>query len=282
MAWRKKILNFVVNLEAPCISVPYIGMEYQYENFKAEVRESPASAGPLSLPRELRPRERLLDSGPEALSDKELLSIVLVSGIQGKSVSVLAEELIEKLDREKYIPTVKELMELSGMGESKACTVAAMLEFGRRKWASGQRIRNPVDIFSLIRHYADRRQERFVCLSLNGAHELLAVRLVTIGLVNRTIVHPREVFADPILDRASAIVVAHNHPSGNLKPSAEDMEITHRLKTAADILGICFLDHVIFSETYFFSFRQEGLIESKKDNGREKASGWFGEGLNNH
>jgi len=252
-------------------------MEYQYENTSSEVRESRVCPGPLSLPRESRPRERLIRCGPEALSDKELLSIVLVSGIQGKTVSVLAQELLGKLDREKGIPAVKDLKELTGLGESKACTIAAMLEFGRRKWASGQRIRNPMDIFDLIRHHADRRQEKFVCLSLNGAHELLAVRLVTIGLVNRTIVHPREVFADPLLDRASAIAVAHNHPSGNLNPSAEDSDITRRLKAAADILGINFLDHVIFSETSFFSFRQEGLIETKNKDDEEEAPGWFGD-----
>ncbi|MDR0496904.1 MAG: JAB domain-containing protein, partial [Treponema sp.] len=93
----------------------------------------------------------------------------------------------------------------------------------------------------------------------------LAVRIVTIGLVNRTIVHPREVFADPILDRASALVVAHNHPSGNLEPSAEDDEITSRLKAAGDILGVNFLDHLIFSENFYFSFRQEGLIKKEKE-----------------
>ena len=255
----------------------YRGMEYQYENFKSEVRENPVCAGPLSLPRESRPRERLIRSGPEALSDRELLSVILVSGIRGRNVSVLARELMEKLDREKDIPTVKELSELSGLGESKACTVVAMLELGRRKWASGQRIRNPMDIFSLIRHHADRRQERFICLSLNGAYEVLASRIVTIGLVNRTIVHPREVYADPLLDRASAIAVAHNHPSGNLKPSSEDCEITQRLKAAADILGISFLDHVIFSETNFFSFRQEGLIESTHEKDKKGIHGWFGD-----
>ena len=253
-------------------------MEYQYENFRAELREkSPDCSGPLSLPRELRPRERLIRCGPEALSDEELLSVILVSGIQGKSVSVLARELLGKLDRDRGMPSVKELRGLAGLGESKACTVAAMLEFGRRKWASGQRIRNPLDIYNLIRHHADRRQERFICLSLNGAHELLASRIVTIGLVNRTIVHPREVFADPLLDRASAIAVAHNHPSGSLKPSTEDCEITVRLKAAADILGISFLDHVIFSAVNFFSFRQEKLIKPSKGEGKGELPGWFGE-----
>ena len=216
--------------------------------------------GPLSLPSEERPRERLIRYGPEALSDRELLSIILVSGVKGKNVTFLAYELLRKLDNAKDIPPVKDLCRLTGFGVSRACTITAMLEFGRRKWASGQRIRNPGDIYNVIRHHADRRQERFICISLNGAHEVMATRIVTIGLVNRTIIHPREVFADPILDRASAIAVAHNHPSGSLQPSDEDSEITKRLKIAADILGINLLDHLIFSETSYFSFRQEGLI----------------------
>jgi DNA repair protein RadC len=139
-----------------------------------------------------------------------------------------------------------------------------MLEFGRRKWAGGVRIKHPQDIFNLIRHYADRRQERFLCMSLNGAHEVIATRVVTIGLVNRTIVHPREVFADPLMDRASAVIVAHNHPSGQLSPSPEDDEITLRLKATAEILGFNFLDHVIFSDTAYFSYRQSNRILQDK------------------
>ena len=243
-------------------------MEYDHDPPRVDVGVRDASIGicfgPRSLPKEERPRERLIRSGPESLSDQDLLSILLVSGIRGKNVTLLAQELLLKLDSEKNIPPVKELCRLTGMGESKACSVVAMLEFGRRKWASGQRIRHPDDIHNLIKHHADRRQERFLCLSLNGAHEVQAVRIVTIGLVNRTIVHPREVFADPILDRASAIIVAHNHPSGSLKPSGEDFEITQRLKNAADILGIGFLDHLIFSGTGYFSFSKEGLIKKTK------------------
>ncbi|MCL2380907.1 MAG: DNA repair protein RadC [Treponema sp.] len=240
-------------------------MECNYEASQAcavvrDVKETPYS-GPLSLPKEDRPRERLIRCGPESLPDEALLSIILVSGVRGKSVTFLARELLERLDREKSIPPVSELCRLGGMGVSKACAVAAMLEFGRRKWAGGRRIRNPSDIYSLVKHHADRRQERLICLSLNGAHELIASRVVTVGLVNRTIVHPREVFADPILDRAAAVAVAHNHPSGSLRPSGEDNEITWKLKMAADILGIAFLDHLIFSETFYFSYRKEGLIK---------------------
>jgi len=258
-------MRFLKHFPCPC---NIESMQYAYESTPAGITvRNGCNSGPLSLPSEYRPRERLINSGPESLSDEELLSIIIVSGIRGKNVTLLARELLEKLDREKGVPPVKELDGLSGMGTAKACTVVAMLEFGRRKWAGGQRIRHPGDIYHIIRHHADRRQERFLCLSLNGAHEVLATRTVTIGLVNRTIIHPREVFADPILDRASAVIVAHNHPSGNLQPSAEDDEITRRLRASADILGINFLDHLIFSETSYFSFRQENLIGEIKDAG---------------
>ena len=129
---------------------------------------------------------------------------------------------------------------------------------------SGVKIKTPQDIFLLVRHYANRKQERFLSVSLNGAHEVIAVRVVTVGLVNRTIVHPREVFADPLSDRCSAICVCHNHPSGDLEPSGEDDDVTTSLETAAAVLGIRFLDHLIFSETSFFSYRREkrlGQIE---------------------
>lgn len=209
-----------------------------------------------------RPRERLMSAGPEALSDHELLAVLLNTGIRGKNVAVLAKELLERLDRNKEIPPVEELARLSGLGKTKACAVAAMLEYGRRRWgAFGIRIKSPQDIFALVRHNADRKQEHFLCLSLNGAHEVLAVRVVTIGLVNRTIVHPREVFADVIQDRGAALAVAHNHPSGKLSPSPEDDEITGRLKTSAEILGLRLLDHLIFSESAWYSYRQDGRLD---------------------
>ncbi|GHV64684.1 DNA repair protein RadC [Spirochaetia bacterium] len=192
-----------------------------------------------------------------------MLAILLNTGIKGKNVTVLAKELLERLDQDKDIPPVEELAHIDGMGESKASAVVAMLEFGRRRWGStGQRIRHPSDIYGFIRHHADRKQERFLCLSLNGAHEVLAVRIITIGIVNRTMVHPREVFADAVVDRAAAVIVAHNHPSGKLQPSPEDDEITSRLKSAADILGIHFLDHLIFTNAIWFSYRQSGRLET--------------------
>ena len=217
------------------------------------------------VPLEERPREKMELRGSSALSDSELLAIILNTGIQGKNVNELARDLLCLLDKNKEIPSVKEISSLTGIGFSKACTIAAMLEFGRRRYGSfSVRINKPVDIYSLVRHYADRKQEKFISLSLSGAHEVLAVRIVTIGLVNKTIVHPREVFADIIQDRAAAFCVAHNHPSGHLGCSAEDLEITERLLSSAKILGLNFLDHVIFSQTGYWSFRENGKVFDSK------------------
>ena len=214
-----------------------------------------------NVPVEQRPREKLLSGGPASLSDSELLAVLLNTGIQGKDVKALAGDLLGFLDDNKDIPSVEEISSLSGIGQTKACAVAAMLEFGRRRYgAFSMRIKKPVDIFTLVRHYADRKQERFISLSLNGAHEVIAVRVVTIGLVNKTIVHPREVFADLIQDRAAAFCVAHNHPSGQLASSPEDDDITDRLQDAAKILGLHFIDHIIFSETAWWSFRENGKL----------------------
>jgi DNA repair protein RadC len=115
-------------------------------------------------------------------------------------------------------------------------------------------------VLPLIRHLADRKQEHFVCVSLNGANEVIATRIVSVGLVNRTQVHPREVFADPITDRATAVIVAHNHPSGSLEPSREDLDITRQIKSAGEILGIKLLDHVVFNQKGYYSFCEKGLL----------------------
>jgi DNA repair protein RadC len=210
------------------------------------------------LPSETRPRERLLAKGASALSDRELLAILLSTSVKGKDVWALAGELLERLDAGKGVPDVAELVKIKGIGKDNSCSIAAMLEFGRRRWGvTGTRIHGPENAFDLIKHYANRRQEYFICISLNGAHEVFAARVVTIGLVNRTMVHPREVFADPILDRATAVIVAHNHPSGQVTPSPEDDEITKRLRAAAEVLGLSFLDHIIFSETAYFSYQKD-------------------------
>jgi DNA repair protein RadC len=205
---------------------------------------------------ESQPREKMMMWGPQALSDRELLSVLLNTGIKGKNVSVLAGDLLNFIDASKAIPSVDELSRLSGIGESKACAVAAMMEFGRRRWGvRGIIIEKPIDVFNMLRHHADSMQECFFSISTNGALEVLSSRIVTVGLVNRSIVHPREIFANVLQDRASAVCIAHNHPSGNTTPSKSDDDVTLRLKKAADILGIDFLDHIIFTRESYFSYK---------------------------
>lgn len=221
--------------------------------YDSATRGSPA---PLGI------RERLSREGVASLSDAELLAALLGSGIRGKGVRELADEVLELLDAGADLPGAALLRRVGGMGEAKACAVAAALELGRRLYGTrDSRVSSPKDIYPLVAHWADRKQERFICCSLNGAHELIASRVVSIGLVNRTVVHPREVFADPITDRACAVVVAHNHPSGRLEPSPEDREITSRLKEAGDTLGLALLDHLIFSRDGYYSFVEHGLLE---------------------
>jgi DNA repair protein RadC len=222
-------------------------------------------AGAYGFPRQARaekggmPREKLLSCGAGRLSDAELVAAILGSGTREKNVFRLAEEVLSVVECRWGGIDPKVFFAMSGLGPAKACALSAALELGRRIFRPGDaKIAFPRDVFPIVSHYADRKQERFVVISLNGAHEVIAVRVVSVGLVNRTLIHPREVFADPLVDRAAGIVVAHNHPSGRLEPSSEDREITDRLKKAGDTLGIIVLDHVIFSPQGYYSFLEAG------------------------
>jgi DNA repair protein RadC len=218
------------------------------------------------IPKLDRPREKLMQKGAEGLSDLELLAILLGSGTKGHDVMTIAGRILKILDSGKASVSLDELRKIEGVGMAKATLIAASLEFARRRIRpEGLRISFPADVLPLIRHYADRKQEHFICISINGANEVIANRVITVGLVNRTQVHPREVFADPITDRASAIIVAHNHPSGGLTPSKEDFEITKQLKEAGETLGIKLLDHIIFNHKEYYSFLEHG--EMFKNNG---------------
>lgn len=209
----------------------------------------------------LQPREKLISYGPAHLSDRELLTVLLGTGTRGKPVGRLAAEVLAVLDGTGGPPDLQDLRLISGLGEAKSSLIAAAVEFARRMLCPGvHRIRFPADVLPLVRHYADRKQEHFLSLSLNGAHEVSATRVVSVGLVNRALVHPREVFAEALVDRAAAVVVAHNHPSGNVEPSPEDREVTGRLQKAGNTLGIAMLDHIIFSQNGYYSFLEQGEL----------------------
>lgn len=213
------------------------------------------------LPKQERPREKLVELGARALSDQELLAIILGRGTQKHDVMSLSRRIIAIIDIQGVDITAADLLDVEGIGPAKATLIAAAFEFVRRRVRpEGVRIKHPTDVLPLIQHYADRKQEHFIVVSLNGAHEVMSTRVVTIGLVDQSHVHPREVFSDPITERASAIVLAHNHPSGQLVPSPEDLDVTHRIKVAGDILGIEVLDHVLFTHKGFYSFAEHDQL----------------------
>ena len=211
------------------------------------------------MPEYERPREKLQMKGAEALADVELIAILLGSGTKGHDVMKVAGRILKVLDGNPKQLSLEDLQKIEGVGLAKATLIAAALEFARRRIRpEGLKISTPADVLPLMQHFADRKQEHFVCVSINGANEVIKSRVVSLGLVNKTQVHPREVFADPITDRASAIIVAHNHPSGGLTPSREDIDITKQLKAAGETLGIRLLDHIIFNHKGYYSFLEHG------------------------
>ena len=213
------------------------------------------------IPMQDRPREKLLRTGASALSDQELLAILLGKGAPGMDVMTLAGKLAKVIDERGLDVRAEDLTSFPGVGDAKATLILAAIEFARRRIKpEGVKIETPADLLPHVRHFADRKQEHFLCATINGANEILNIRVVSMGLIDRTPVHPREVFADALSDRASAVIVAHNHPAGDLEPSPSDISITAQLKAAGSIVGIELLDHIIFNRTGYFSFLEDGKL----------------------
>jgi DNA repair protein RadC len=214
-----------------------------------------------ALPKDQKPRERLMHHGAGALADYELLAILLGSGTPKNDVLSLARLVLNQIDVSNGSLSCEGLCAVNGVGPARAAVIMAALEFARRRLQPKETIiQEPADVFRICGYLCDRKQEHVVAITLNGANEVIASRVVTIGLVNRAQIHPREVYADAVCDRASSIIVAHNYPSGQLEPSKEDLRITEDLKAAGRILGIPLVDHVIFSVRGFYSFREQGKL----------------------
>lgn len=208
-------------------------------------------------------RELVLRNGMEFPSDEELVMLILGSGTKKVHIEQLAGKVIRAIDDSNTEDRVKTLMAVDGIGTTKALLIAAALELGRRKNAYLRAvIKKPCDIVPYIQHYSIQPKEHFICATINGAHELLNIRVVSIGTINRTLIHPREIFADAVAERASGIICCHNHPYGPCQPSNADCESTEMLRQAAQILGIAFLDHIIITRDSYFSFLEHGLLES--------------------
>ena len=213
-----------------------------------------------NLPEHERPREKLIERGAVALTDHELLAVLIGKGSRRHDAITLAQKMIPVIDEKGAKLSVDDLAKFDGIGNTKAALILAAIEFSRRRIRpEGIRIETPSDLVPHIRHYVDRKREHFLCASVNGANEIIDIRVVSIGLVDRSHVHPREVFADPLTDRASAVILAHNHPVGVLTPSEQDIETTKRLQQAGKIMGITVLDHIIFNSTEYFSFLENDI-----------------------
>lgn len=196
---------------------------------------------------DLRPREKIQAKGSGALSDYELLMAIIGSGNAQADVTKIARDT-QKLIKEKGSDlSYDELITIKSLGPAKAAQIMAGFELWRRQFEVSERpvIDSPEAAVAQLSDIRDKKQEYFVCLTLDGANRLIAKRIITIGTLTSSLVHPREVFANAITDRAASIIVAHNHPSGILSASDADMQITTRLQDAGNIIGIEVIDHII-------------------------------------
>lgn len=196
-----------------------------------------------------RPREKMQRYGAAKLSDLELIMAIIGSGSGAADVTKIARD-VKKLIAEKGSElTFEDLMSVKGMAIAKTTQFMAAFELWRRQFEVTERpiIDTPEKAVAQLTDIRDKKQEYFVCLTLDGANRLIAKRTITIGTLTSSLVHPREVFADAITDRAASVIVAHNHPSGILRPSDADNEVTNRLQEAGELLGILLNDHIIVS-----------------------------------
>lgn len=217
---------------------------------------TPLSTDIKKMDRVEQPRERLKNYGAKHLTDEELIALLISSGTRENKIQNIATSVINILD-EKGDLSLTDLSQIKGLGLAKSSQLCAALELGRRKIEKKERqIIEPEDVHKVVRHYATREQELFISISINCAHEILAIDVASIGTINQCIVHPREVFSNAIKNRAVAIILCHNHPTGILTPSINDVHITKRLIECGKILGIEIIDHIIFSEDEYHSMKE--------------------------
>ena len=205
--------------------------------------------------------ELTLQHGLGYPSDEELLMLLLGSGTKTVPVNLLARRVKAVVDISNKSDLIENLSNIKGIGEGKALSVAAAIEYGRRQASSkGTVIRSPKDLIPYVQNFAIQKKEHFLAVTLNGCREIIQVHVTSVGTLNRTIVSPRDIFAPALAENASAIVVCHNHPSGNVEPSRQDVDTTYSLMEASKILGIPILDHIIIDCNNYFSFMEHGIV----------------------
>ena len=196
-----------------------------------------------------RPREKLQAKGAGALSDYELLMAIIGSGNAQADVTKIARDVRKVITEKGSELSYEDLLTVKSLGPAKAANIMAGFELWRRQFEVTERpiIDSPEKAVAQLGDIRDKKQEYFVCLTLDGANRLIAKRVISIGTLTSSLVHPREVFADAITDRAASIIVAHNHPSGSLNPSTDDLSITIRIKESGDILGVKLMWHIVIT-----------------------------------
>jgi DNA repair protein RadC len=220
------------------------------------------------LPAQERPRERLVKFGEEALSSAELLALLIGRGTAGESVMALAQKLLSRFGSLKGISeaSLEDLLNIKGLGLAKASQIKAAAEIARRisfedLEKKTKLISSPKNVFNLVKEkLKDYQKEQFFVLSLDSRNAVVGLDRISVGTLNTNLVHPRETFAAAIARHAAQIIIIHNHPSGELIPSEDDLEITKQLINSGKILGIEVIDHIIVTKSGFFSFKEKGII----------------------
>lgn len=217
-----------------------------------------------NIPASEQPREKLLNSGVQFLSLSDLLAILLRTGTRDASAIELAKTIIAKCDDDVSTLqqiTIEELCEIEGIGESKACQILAAIELGKRVRQPGSmrkyKLSSPNEVVNFFNaELSAEKVEKFVAVFLSTKNEIINWEIISIGSLNASIVHPREVFNRAIKKSAASLLVIHNHPSGHVKPSREDENITKRLYEAGQLIGIPLIDHIIIGHEGYYSFKE--------------------------
>ena len=239
--------------------VPTQTQPIDYELTARTVGESPP------IHRDELPRERLARLGPQALKDQELLAVALGTGYRGRHVMELAEGILADYPKESLVDMdLGQLSRIKGLGKAKAGVLVATFELARRGLHKGLGVRpvisSPGDALSMLSDIKDQQREHFLCLYLNARNQVIHKEVVSIGSLSSAIVHPREVFRPAVAQAAASVILAHNHPSGDVSPSQDDINLTRRLVQAGEIMGIDVLDHLIIGSDDFISLKERGLI----------------------
>lgn len=220
------------------------------------------------LPKEERPRERLLKYGVSSLSNEELLALLLKSGSKRRSAKEVAQRLLSQFDQIQDFDqvTYEQLVHLDGIGESKACSILAAIELANRLYQmvptlEKMRLNQASLVFNYYKNtLGKKRQEHFYCIYVDHQKRFLKEVLLFVGTLNHSLVHPREIFKEAYLTEASGIICIHNHPSGVVEPSKEDIILTNRLKEIGLLLGVPILDHIIIGKEMYYSFFENEKI----------------------